>query len=155
MNIHLAADHAGLEHKQVVADWLTAEGYRVFDDGATNFDAEDDFPDFISKAASAVSKDPVGVKAIIFGGSGQGEAMVANRYPNVRAAVFYGGNDKIPVLSRQHNDANILSVGARFVDVNTAKRIIWDWLHAEPFPDEKYARRNRKIESITKEIKPS
>jgi ribose 5-phosphate isomerase B len=94
------------------------------------------------------------MKGIIFGGSGQGEAMLANRYPQVRAAVYYGGDEKIVALSREHNDANILSIGARFVDISHTKKVIWDWLHAEPLKQEKYQRRNHKIEVITKEIKP-
>ena len=110
------------------------------------------FPDFIALAAAEISKAPSTTRAIIFGGSGQGEAMVANRYPLVRAAVYCGGEDTIPALSRQHNDSNILSIGARFVDINLAKRVIWDWLHTEPLADEKYTRRNQKIEALTKKI---
>lgn len=150
MVIHLATDHAGFEHKEAVALWLKSEGYEVVDHGAMDFDAEDDFPDFVSLAAAAVSKEPTSTKAIIFGGSGQGEAMIANRYPNVRATVFYGGESSIPALSRQHNDANILSIGARFVTIDTTKKVIWEWLHIEFLKDEKYQRRNQKIEKITK-----
>jgi len=152
MIIHLATDHAGFNHKNTVAAWLVGEGYKVIDHGATVLDSEDDFPDFIAEAAAAVSKTPATARAIIFGGSGQGEAMVANRYPQVRAAVYYGSEDTIPTLSRQHNDANILSIGARFVDIDTAKRIIWDWLHTLPLREEKYSRRNQKIETITKQL---
>lgn len=152
MTIHLATDHAGFTHKEVVVAWLKEEGYTVVDHGVHEYNAVDDYPDFISLAAAAVSKKPAQTKAIIFGGSGQGEAMVANRFPNVRAAVFYGGDDEIIKLSRQHNDANILSLGARFIDTDTAKRVIWDWLHTDFLPDEKYQRRNQKIEVITKKI---
>lgn len=152
MTIYLATDHAGFNHKEAILAWLRDEGFSVIDHGAKKYNELDDFPNFISLAAAAVSAGGPEDRAIIFGGSGQGEAMMANRYPRVRAAVFYGGNDTIPVLSRQHNDANILSIGARFVDINTAKKFIWDWLHAEPFSDEKYQRRNRKIEEITEDI---
>lgn len=152
MTIHIATDHAGFALKNEIVAWLRDEGKTVIDHGACTHDPEDDFPDFIALAAAAVSAAPQKNRAIIFGGSGQGEAMLANRYAAVRTAVYYGGNDSIPVLSRQHNDANILSIGARFVSSNEAKKVIWDWLQTEPLADEKYARRNRKIAAITKEL---
>lgn len=152
--VHLATDHAGLQLKNSVKLWLEGENFEVVDHGAHQLDEQDDFPDFIKKAAAAVSIAPATTRAIIFGGSGQGEAMVANRYPNVRATVYYGGNEEIITLSRAHNDANVLSIGARFVDEATAKKVIWDWLHAPFLTDPKYERRNQKIERITKEIKP-
>lgn len=148
--IHLATDHAGFQRKEAVKQWLQSEGYTVYDHGAVAYDHDDDFPDFISLAAAAVSKAPTKARGIIFGGSGQGEAMLANRYPKVRAAVYYGGPDEIVTLSREHNDANILSIGARFVEDNEAFRVIWTWLHTEPLTDEKYERRNRKLEHHTK-----
>ena len=154
MTVHLATDHAGFECKEAVAKWLTDEGYEVVDHGAQFLDIEDDFPDFIAPAVAAVSKEPLKARAIIFGGSGQGEAMLANRYPRVRAAVFYGGNESIPALSRQHNDSNVLSIGARFLSVDLAKQVIWEWLHEEAFMEEKYRRRNKKIENITKKLHP-
>lgn len=148
MVIHLATDHAGFDHKEQVRDWLQSEGFKVVDHGAASLDVQDDFPDFIKLAASAVSHDTKNSRGIIFGGSGQGEAMVANVYPNVRATVFYGGDESIPALSRQHNDANVLSIGARFVDMDMTKKVIWEWLHTDALTDEKYQRRNRKIEHI-------
>lgn len=150
MTIHLATDHAGFKHKEAVQQWLSSEGYIVVDHGAFTFDPLDDFTDFIAQAAEAVHKDPENNKAIIFGGSGQGEAMMANRFPAIRAAVFYGGVVEIPVLSRQHNDANVLSIGARFVGLDETKKVIWDWLHADAFTDEKYRRRNEKLELLIK-----
>ena len=152
MVIHLASDHAGFAHKEAVREWLSKEGFKVIDHGAHAYDPEDDFPDFIMHAAVVVNQLPNDTRAIIFGGSGQGEALLANRFSNVRAAVYYGGDESIPALSRQHNDSNILSIGARFVDIDTTKRVIWEWLH-EPFlSDEKYARRNKKIEAITNSL---
>lgn len=152
MIIHLATDHAGLEHKNAVLEWLEREGYEVIDHGAEDFIPDDDFPDFIAKAAAAVSADEASSRGIIFGGSGQGEAMLANRFPRVRAVVFYGGDKSIVSLSRQHNDANILSIGARFVDLNLAKEVIWTWLREPALTADKYQRRNFKIEAITKDI---
>jgi ribose 5-phosphate isomerase B len=149
MIVHVATDHAGFTHKEAVVAWLQSEGFTVVDHGPAGYDEGDEFPDFIERAARAVSHDPKS-RGIIFGGSGQGEAMLANRFPGVRAVVYYGGDDHIPVLSRQHNDSNVISIGARFVDIDTTKRIIWDWLHAVFLTDEKYQRRNDKIEKITK-----
>lgn len=149
--IHLATDHAGFERKNEVAQWLEEAGYVVVDHGAHMHDELDDFPDYIKKAALEVSKEPT-ARAIIFGGSGQGEAMVANRFPHVRATVFYGGNEEIISLSREHNDANVLSIGARFVTFETLVRVLKKWLGTNFSHDSKYERRNQKIERLTKEI---
>lgn len=152
MTIHLATDHAGFDHKEAVKAWLTSEGYTVLDHGAQTYEPLDDFPDFIGLAAAAVNKAPTCARAVIFGGSGQGEAMAANRFPKVRAAVFYGGDPTIVNLSRAHNDANVLSIGARFVAIDLTKQVIWDWLHIEPLSDAKYQRRNQKLEQLTRSI---
>src|SRR3990167_8808632 len=88
--IYLAADHRGFELKEKIKEWLKEWGYEYEDMGAFEYNADDDYPDFISKAAEKVSQDSDNSRAIIMGGSGQGEAMVANRYKGVRAAVFYG-----------------------------------------------------------------
>lgn len=146
--VNLAADHAGLEHKDAVRAWLRSEHLTATDHGPLALDPGDDYPDYIGPAAAAVSANPLRHCAIIFGGSGQGEAMAANRFPYVRAAVFYGGPEEIVPLSRKHNDANVLSIGARFVDIDTCKRVIWEWLHTDPLTDAKYARRNRKLEQL-------
>jgi len=151
--IHLASDHAGFAHKEAILSWLLESGYSVVDHGAKTLDEGDDFPDFIRLAASAVSATPEDAFGIIFGGSGQGEAMLANRFPNVRATVFYGGDLEIIRLARAHNDANILSVGARFVQVEEVKIAILTWLSTPVLVDEKYRRRNQKIEKITREVR--
>jgi ribose 5-phosphate isomerase B len=153
--IHLAADHAGLELKNIILTWLLGEGYQVVDHGAKVMNEEDDFPDFISLAAKAVSQSPENNSAIIFGGSGNGEAMMANRFPGVRAAVYYGGSPEIVALSRQHNDANVLSIGARFVSGEEAITVIKLWLNTEVLAEEKRLRRNKKIETITRQIRLS
>lgn len=151
-HFHVASDHAGFAHKEAITAWLREQGVTVTDHGAKAYDAEDDFPDFISKAAAAVSQAPEDSCGIIFGGSGQGEAIVANRFSKVRATVFYGGNSEIITLSRAHNDANVLSFGARFVSVEEVKECIIQWLHTPVLQDEKYRRRNQKIEKITREV---
>ncbi len=152
-HIHVACDHAGFAHKEAIVAWLREQGESVTDHGAMAYDAEDDFPDFISRAAGAVSLAPEDSCGIIFGGSGQGEAMMANRFPKVRTTVFYGGNSEIITLSRAHNDANVLSIGARFVDVEEVKECIVRWFSTPVLPDEKYRRRNQKIEKITREVR--
>jgi len=146
--IYLAADHAGFSHKEEIKAWLIGEGKEVVDLGAESYDAEDDFPQYMAAAAKAVAKDPDNNCAIIFGGSGQGEAMTANRYRNVRATVYYGGSDEVIMLSRAHNDANILSLGSRFISVNDAKRVIWLWLSAPFGGEEKYSRRNGQLDKL-------
>jgi ribose 5-phosphate isomerase B len=146
MTIYFATDHAGFEMKNEILAYVRDElGYEVVDCGADVFDAEDDYPDFISRAAQSVSEAPEKRKAIIFGGSGQGEAMCANRYPGVRAAVYYGSETDILRLSREHNDANVLSLGSRFLSLDEAKQAVQTWL-ATGFSDEK--RHNRRIEKL-------
>ncbi len=152
--IYLATDHAGFALKEVVKDWLLSLGkYKVVDCGAKLLESEDDFPDFIKLAAGAVSVKPENSKAFIFGGSGQGEAMVANRFNNVRATVYYGGNIEIIRLSREHNDANILSFGARFVTPDEVIEVAKMWLATNPTLNERHVRRIKKIETITRELR--
>lgn len=152
MKIYLATDHAGFNHKEFLKAFLLQEGYQVVDCGATHYDAEDDFPDYIASAAEAVSRDPLDSKAVIFGGSGQGEAMLANQYKNVRAAVYYGGSHDILKLSREHNDANVLSFGARFVDESEVPVAVSLWLSTAPLKDAKYARRIKKAVDKVKQF---
>lgn len=146
--IYLASDHAGFSHKEEVKAWLLDEGREVVDLGAESYDAEDDFPSYMADAAKEVGKNPDKNCAIIFGGSGQGEAMAANRFKNVRAVVYYGGSDEMIMVSRAHNNANVLSLGARFISVNDAKRVIWLWLNAPFAGEEKYKRRNGQLDKL-------
>ena len=144
MKIHLATDHAGLELKEKVKLHLSDLNYEVIDHGAYEYDALDDYPDFIFPCANAVSNDPES-KGIILGGSGQGEAMAANRVKGVRAAVFYNGPDEIIKLSRQHNNANILSLGARFMSEEEMYKIIELWLSTD-FESGRHQRRIEKLD---------
>ena len=144
MKIHLATDHAGLELKEKVKLYLSDLNYEVIDHGAYEYDALDDYPDFIFPCANAVSNDPSS-KGIILGGSGQGEAMAANRVKGVRAAVFYNGPDEIIKLSRQHNNANILSLGARFMSEKEMYKIIEVWLSTD-FESGRHQRRIEKLD---------
>ena len=144
MKIHLATDHAGLELKEKVKLYLSDLNYEVIDHGAYEYDALDDYPDFIFPCANAVSNDPES-KGIILGGSEQGEAMAANRVKGVRAAVFYNGPDEIIKLSRQHNNANILSLGARFMSEEEMYKIIEVWLSTD-FESGRHQRRIEKLD---------
>lgn len=159
--IYFATDHAGLEFKNLLLCYVRDElGYDVIDCGPTVYDAEDDYPDFIARAAKHISNSPTD-RAIVLGGSGQGEAMVANRFPNVRAAVFYGeplipqvdvSGKSLSMISstREHNDANVLSVGARFITEATAKNAVAQWLTTTFIQEDRHVRRIKKIEHVTK-----
>ncbi|MCL5781869.1 MAG: RpiB/LacA/LacB family sugar-phosphate isomerase [Patescibacteria group bacterium] len=147
--IILAADHAGFAMKEDIKSYLSQNGYAVEDVGAEKLIDGDDYPQYMAAAAKVVSADHSGnVKAIIFGGSGEGEAIVANRFTGVRAAVWNGGSDEIVKLSRQHNDANVLSIGARFVDVAKAKEIIDLWLNTPFGGEERHERRIAQIDQL-------
>lgn len=147
MKIYFSSDHAGFELKNGLCEFVKSQGFDAVDLGPQSYDENDDYPDTISKAAEMISKNPED-RAIVLGGSGQGEAMVCNRYPNVRAAVFYGGPMEIVNLSRAHNDANILSIGVRFVDQNQIGEVVRTWLLAQFSNIEKHARRIKKIEEL-------
>lgn len=145
MKIHFATDHAGFNIKdELLAFVRDTLHYEVVDHGAFKLDQNDDYIDFVNPAAKAVSDNPED-KAIILGGSGQGEAIAANRHPNVRAAVYYGHNLEIVRLSRDHNNANVLSLGARFVSLDDAKEAVRLWLDTPFSNDERHVRRINKL----------
>jgi ribose 5-phosphate isomerase B len=149
MKIFFATDHAGYEMKEALASYVEKDlGYTVADMGAHQNDVSDDYPDFIQLAAQEVSHDPDSSRGIILGGSGQGEAMVANRFPNVRCAVFYGGDPDLMKLSREHNNSNVLSLGARRISLDEAKAVVKLWLESPFNEEERHMRRIRKIEKI-------
>ncbi len=148
--ILLATDHAGFETKERIKDILKTNKIDFEDLGAFNYEKSDDYPDWISKAAKKVSKNPEKYLAIILGGSGQGEAIVANRFKNVRATVYYGGNPEILKLSKEHNNANVLSIGARFIEQQKLKEIILSWLNFSFSKEKRHKRRIKKIEKHSK-----
>lgn len=149
MKIYIATDHAGYDMKEALASYVEKElGYTVADMGAHQLDPADDYPDFISLAAQEVSRDPDLTRGIVLGASGQGEAVVANRFPKVRCAVFYGGSFDIVKLSRDHNNANMLALGARFLALPEAKAAVKLWLETPFSEDERHIRRLKKIEKI-------
>jgi ribose 5-phosphate isomerase B len=144
MKIHIATDHAGLDLKNIIRDYLISKGHEITDHGAHEYDALDDYPDYIFPCAKAVASD-LESRGIILGGSGQGEAMAANRVKGVRAAVFYNGPVEIVKLSREHNNANILSLGARFMTEDEIYDVIEMWLD-EPFGGGRHQRRIDKLD---------
>lgn len=146
MKIYLGTDHAGFELKEKLKVYLRELGYQAEDEGAFTLDPEDDFPDYIKVVAKMVQGDE-GSRGIILGGSGQGEAMCANRFRGVRATVYYGGNPEIVAVSRAHNDSNILSLGVRFMTEEEAKSIVKDWLAAPFSGEDRHMRRLEKIDS--------
>jgi len=153
MRIFLGTDHAGYELKNQIKIYLRELGYEVNDEGAFELDPKDDYPDFVEIVAKQVASDPANHRGIIFGASGQGEAMVANRLPKVRAAVYYHHNLDIIKMSRRHNDANVLSIGASYLSEDEAKEAIKVWLATEFSNEERHVRRLKKIEGeITREL---
>jgi len=150
-NILIASDHAGFALKNALIEHIRTLGYDIEDLGAFSLDAEDDYPDFISAAAIEVAKNPLN-KGIIFGGSGQGEAIVANKVKGIRAAVFNSDNPEIAKLSRLHNDSNILSIGARFVSKETAFKAVKLWLETDFSSEVRHKRRLKKIEELEKKL---
>ncbi len=147
--IYIASDHAGFELKEKLIAYLVEDlGREVSDEGAFEYNEQDDYPDFVSKVAQKVSDNPEDSLGIVLGGSGQGEAIVANRFKNIRATVYYGGNRDIIRVSREHNDSNILSLGARFLDNKTAKKAVTVWLNTEFSEDERHIRRINKIDNL-------
>ena len=136
MKIALGTDHAGFRYKKAVKAWLKDKGHEVVDFG-TNSEESVDYPLFIRPAALAVQKGTC-ERAIVFGGSGNGEAMTANRLKGIRCALCW--NEESTVLSRQHNDANVMSIGARLIDLPTVLHLVELWL-STPFEGGRHVRR--------------
>ena len=164
MKIYLATDHTGLELKNKVYKMLLETGYDVEDCGAFNYDKDDDYPDWIGKAAQKVSQDPDAARGIVFGGSGQGEAMVANKFKGVRCALFYapavapqtvdieGDKSTDPFamlkLTREHNGANMLSIASRFLIEDDVMKAVTVWLATTDPTVERHLRRIQKIKTL-------
>lgn len=149
MKISISSDHAGFNLKEVLIKYLRDLGHEVVDKGPYTLDLNDDYPDFISLVAAEVSKNS-DVKGIIIGGSGQGEAVVANRFPKVRASVYYGKALEMIKTTREHNDSNVLSLGARFMDEKEAKEAVKLWLDTPFTNEERHVRRIKKIDTYPK-----
>lgn len=156
MKIFVGCDHAGFGLKEKLIPYLKELGHEVEDKGAFEYTEDDDYPDFVIPVAREVSKNPNEVRGIVIGGSGQGEGMAANKFSDVRATVFYGERqcivteeqESIIKISRADNDANILSLGARFITEEEMRIAVKEWLDT-PFKNtDKYIRRIIKMDRI-------
>ncbi len=145
MKIYLGTDHAGFEFKERIKEFLTSENYNIVDCGAYSFDKNDDYPDFISKVGENIAKD-TDSRGIVLGKSGAGECIVANKYIGIRA--FLAVNEKNVKLAREHNDANVISLGSEIVPLETAKNLIKLFLETPFSEDERHVRRINKIREI-------
>ena len=148
LKIVLATDHAGFERKEELKKFLKDEDFDVEDVGAHVLEPGDDYPKYMVPAAMRVVQDPDNTKAIIFGMSGEGEAITANRFPGVRAAVYNGGPLDVVRLSRNDNDANILSIGAHFVSKDEMIKAVKLWLSTPFSNEERHKRRIEEIDSV-------
>jgi ribose 5-phosphate isomerase B len=138
MRVHLGSDHAGWELKQYLVEHLGSTGHEVVDHGPAEYDPQDDYPPFCLRTGLAVVDDP-GSLGVVIGGSGNGEQIAANKVRGVRAALAW--SLETARLSRQHNDANVLAVGARMHPKEQAAQFV-DAFLAEPFShDPRHARR--------------
>ncbi len=142
MRVFLGCDHAGFELKEHLVAWLKANGHEPVDCGALEYDAVDDYPPFVIDAAQRTAAEP-GSLGIVIGGSGNGEAIAANKVKGVRAALVW--NTDTARLAREHNDANVISLGARQHDLDTATGFVRVFLET-PYSQE--ARHTRRIEML-------
>lgn len=162
MKVYFAADHAGFELKNILLNFVRGElGHEVEDCGAYEMDPNDDYPEIIASACRQMVSDIAleqESRSIILGASGQGEAMAANRFRGVRAAVFYGsagsqtdaaGHELDMIASiRSHNDTNVLSLGARFISEEDAKSAVKAWLTTPFSGEERHKRRIKKLDTL-------
>ena len=148
MRIHIGSDHAGLEFKGVIVKHLQANGHEVIDHGPIEYDALDDYPVFCIPAAQGVANDP-GSLGIVLGGSGNGEQMAANKVKGIRAVLAW--SIETAKLGKEHNNANVVSIGGRMHSIDQCKEII-DAFIATPFSnDERHIRRIDKIAKFERE----
>lgn len=138
MRIHIGGDHAAFELQQTLIRHLEGAGHEVVNHGPFAYDAEDDYPVFVLRAAEAVAADE-GSRGVVLGGSGNGEQMAANKVVGIRAALAY--SPELARLAREHNDAQVVSIGARFADENLAKAIVDTFLSTDFSDAERHSRR--------------
>jgi len=148
MKIIIGSDHAGYKLKERIKEYLDGLGFEYEDLGPESLDPSDDYPDYIVPAAKKVAENLEENKGIVIGGSGQGEAIAANKVKGVRAAVYYGGSLDIVKLSRTHNDSNVLSLGARFLTHEEAIEAVKVWLETAFKNEERHKRRIEKIRAF-------
>ena len=138
MRVHLGSDHAGLELKDHLVGWLREQGHEPVDHGPFQYDALDDYPVVCLRAAEGVVADE-GSRGVVIGGSGNGEQMAANKVHGVRAALAW--SDETAALAREHNDANVLSVGGRMHSLEEMTRFIGIFLTTDFTGEERHVRR--------------
>ncbi|MBO3682934.1 ribose-5-phosphate isomerase [Streptomyces sp. NEAU-YJ-81] len=138
MRVHLGSDHAGYELKNHLVAWLTAAGHEPVDCGPHIYDAEDDYPVFCLRAAERTAADP-GSLGIVIGGSGNGEAITANKVKGVRAALAW--SEETASLGREHNNANVISIGARMHREQEATRFVEVFVNTPFTEGERHVRR--------------
>ena len=138
MRVHIGSDHAGFEFKTHLIAWLTDNGYEPVDHGAHTYDAEDDYPPFCIAAAAAAVAEP-GSLAVVIGGSGNGEQIAANKVKGARAALAW--STETASLARQHNDAQVVAVGARMHTADEATAIVETFLTTPWSQAERHQRR--------------
>ncbi len=145
MKVYFGTDHAGFQLKEELKRFVADLGHDVEDLGNAVLDESDDYPDFIYPVAQKVGHEP-DARGIVLGGSGQGEAMVANKVRGIRCAI--GFSVEAARLSREHNDANMLSLGARLISSQDAKKIVKVWLETPFTEEERHIRRIKKIREL-------
>jgi ribose 5-phosphate isomerase B len=145
MKIYLGTDHAGFELKEEIKSFLLKKGFETEDCGASKFDQNDDYPDFISKAALKTSLDASSF-GIVFGKSGAGECIVANKIKTIRAIL--GFNIDNVKMAREDNDANVLCLGAKFIPEELAEKLVTMFLQTSFTNEERHIRRINKIENL-------
>jgi ribose 5-phosphate isomerase B len=138
MRVHVAADHAGFELKSYLIDWLEGAGHEPVDHGAFEYDAVDDYPPFCVAAAEAVVSEP-GSLGVVIGGSGNGEQIAANKVLGARAALAW--STETAALARQHNNAQIVSIGARMHSIEEAVDIVSTFLETQWSDEPRHQRR--------------
>ncbi|MBW8484172.1 ribose-5-phosphate isomerase [Actinomadura parmotrematis] len=153
MRVFLGTDHAGYELKEHLVAWLRANGHEPVDCGAFVYDEVDDYPPFVLRAAERTVAEP-GTLGIVIGGSGNGEAIAANKVKGARAALVF--SEDTAVLAREHNDANIISLGARQYDAETATRFVELFLNTAYSKEKRHTRRIRMLSDFehTGELPP-
>lgn len=152
--IYIASDHAGFGLKGKLIEYLKSRGHDVEDMGANELKPDDDYPDYVIPCALRVAQGERVDRGIVIGGSGQGEAIAANKVKGIRAAVYYGSSKaglEVITLSREHNDTNVLALGSRFMSIDEAKEAVDLWLETKFDSSSRHQRRHDKISKVEKQ----
>jgi len=145
--LYISGDHAGYKLKEKLKPWLEKKGFEVVDFGPLKYNKKDDYPDFVIPMAKAIVKDKT--RGIVIAGSGEGEAIAVNKLKGIRAGIYHGKNLSIVKVNREHNDANVLCMGARFVSFEEMKKAIDIFLKTK-FDGGRHAKRLKKVEKSIK-----